>query len=373
MTLALRMMLILMIPFSAGAAAEIKAPGQQRTLFGIDTTETKLTPSALFLRNKNGSFVLANSQDRYLLSVKFGRLTPKQFQILKNKFGDVSSVTYQQERNYDLIDFLPRYLQATLNSTFAYSFNALHLNTSNEEYDDVNHHLRGGLLRATNCFGFAREATVLLNPALANSQSALFFFEARISADMSLRADEYSRDVTNEPVRPYDVLLAVADVPGEEGGTLLHAAVLIDETILAEKTDSSGRHPYRLAKVADVKAKYLAAPGLKVHFERRRFNEGTKPGLPQPKTGVWGDSSPLERPLENSPAIPYVDHLFNGKEVGFTNDVGDGPQAMSSQLVSILPAHLAIDPKTGRAVIAAPSTARSLLKPLLPADLNIHY
>lgn len=302
---------------------------------------------------------LEYEQDKYVLQINIGRVTQEQFAKLHAMYGSQSQVPYNSNKAYNLIDFLPPVIQATVNHTFeqkSYDTKALW-----DAFDPSDESMTGelwGLVKNgasffTNCWGTSIEVIKFLRDPQMGTYT--FSWPARWSADENLKSDKYSKMVRSNQTRFGDVMLvSMKEAPGY---MLQHTAVVVGENLLFEKTDTSDNDAYRLSLKADVLSKYSEIFGKNGKIQFRRFSADKEPLPPEPPLEPdFFEPATLARLRKLAPEVPF-DHLT----VGCETRLGGGCDIVYTES---RPGQLMIDKNTGRGTIATDANTQKLFKDL---------
>jgi len=331
---------------AADAVPEIVALGLRPQVYKVTTSQ---------LQN------LDSEQDKYALQVNIGRVTAAQFAKLHAMYGGQSQVAYDTNKSYNLIDFLPPVIQATVNHTFTvkkYDIAALSDDyyASDEsmkgELWELSPLVKNGVTLVTNCWGTSIEVVKHLRDPQLNNY--IFSWPSRQNVDFDLKSDKHSKMVRSNQLRFGDMML----VSKKEGADFMlqHTAIILGENLVFEKTDTSENDPYRLSLKSDVLAKYEELFRSKGRVQFRRFSADKEP-LPI--------KSPLKEPFEIAamekirrlaPEVP-LDRLNVGCESG----LGGGCEVFYTEIKTV---QLIIDKNTGRGKLVGETEVMKLLKPL---------
>ncbi len=245
--------------------------------------------------------------------IVFGKLTEKQFQFLHQTYGGKSHVSWDKNREYELLDFLSPQIQALMNHYF------LAENFSSFKETIV-----------TNCWGTAYEIA-----RGAQADFSLFYVDS-LKINELLSSDQYSEKVS-EP-KSGDVLLLRTS--SKARNVLHHAAIYIDQNLYFEMPGSADYHPYRL-----VFGKNFQHPDYKsMAQEYRRFDLKNFSPLPPPQKVFTSQHEPVPLraiafefipagPLKGRAVIPekefYDDGLADGG-IAFTISKDKNPSACNN-------------------------------------------
>ncbi len=298
---------------------------------------------------------LYSEQDKYYLSVSLEKLSKPQFDALRAQYGSRSQVPYQPERNYNLSDFLPPSMQAVIDQTFtpvSYSFEALN---ETEEYEHLLESDSGvdfwalkknGLGIQTNCWNTTFEN---LNAILFDKTEYRIYVPARWTADGDV--DLHSEKIKQQDIKLWDMLIVrEKSVNDGEIAMLMHTAILINENVVFEKTDSSENDPYRLSLVEDVVAKYQEIFGDRLVVEYRRATQAF------PEQPYLSDPIILSIIKKFHPEV-NIDTIASGCETG----MGGGCDMYHTSVVST---EIITYKKTGRGILRGPKSTLDRFSPL---------
>lgn len=197
-----------------------------------------------------------NEPNIYLLSVELGQLSFKQFTIIKNYFKNQASISYEQNKNYKLEDFLPPAMQALLNKSVTWINQSSIQPPTDEDGNSQNEFLRefnigSGINSTVNCIGTAYEMARVIETQNGAGLYQLYS-PGRINVSSQIESDV--TPVTIQNLNFGDVLYVTNLIPNsEEGPQVQHMAVYLTKNIFFEKRDSIGVDPYRLVFFEDIK------------------------------------------------------------------------------------------------------------------------
>lgn len=333
---------------AADVVPEIVALGLQPQVYKVTTSQLQK---------------LDYDQDKYVLQINIGRVSAEQFAKLHAMYGGQSQVPYNANKAYNLIDFLPPVIQATVNQTFEpKSYNTMALS---DAFDVTDENMTGelwGLMKNgasffTNCWGTSMEVIKFLRDPQMKTYT--FSWPARWSTDETLKSDTYSKMVRSNQTRFGDMMLvSMKDdgATGEMAYMLQHSAVVLGENLLFEKTDTTENDPYRLSLKADVLSKYSELFGKNGKIQFRRFSADKEPLPTEAPVSEPFDAPTLAKLRKLAPEVPF-DHLTIGCETRF----GGGCDIIYSET---RPGQLMIDKNTGRGHIVTDAKTQKLLKPI---------
>lgn len=303
---------------------------------------------------------LSYNEDKYALQINIGRVTAEQFAKLKAIYGNFSNVPYDSNKAYDLVDFLPPAVQATVNKTFTpkiYDTSALVSMDFTE--DEMTGELWGlqknGVSFFTNCWGTTIEVLKSLRPRPADEANTyILSWPGRWDTSDLFMDAKYSSAARENALRFSDVLT----VWSKETGTLSiqHTALILGKNLVFEKTDSSENDPYRLSLKADVLAKYTKFFEGKEIIRYRRFGTEKQP-IPMSTPG--SDFFPPELTAKILKAIPGLP--LDSMEAGCEDRLGGGCDLTYSEMRIL---KIDIDAKTGRGRLSGDERGLKQFKPL---------
>lgn len=298
---------------------------------------------------------LSYEQDRYYLSVQFGKVSQTQFDALKSFYGSRSQVAYQDTRSYDLSDFLPPSIQAVINQTFSPIFH----NTDglySEKYEyllDTDSGMdfwalrKNGLSTVTNCWNTTFEN---INAIVFGKNTYRLTVPSRWTAGDEV--DAASKVIDRDDVQLWDMLvIREKSFVSEDSSMLMHTALFLNKNVVFEKTDSSENDPYRLSLVKDVLAKYKEIFGEHLIVEYRR---ATQPFL---QTEVYMQDPIILELIKKLDASVNTDFISAGCETG----MGGG---CDMYLTTVVPTEIITYKKTGRGILKGPKNVLDRFSPL---------
>lgn len=220
-------------------------------------------------------------QDRLVFD--FGKLSLFEFQQLKYAYGGAyqskSLVTYNRDRSYQLIDFLPPIIQVLNNHRFipestVVKFPAKTL--SKQLY--------------MNCWGVVYEILraaqdPLAKPALFMGQGSIMLNLLRDNSQQLLSFNEPEFSIPDTITQPWDVIL-VMHTSSTGYQYLDHIAIAIDDGIYFEKAGTGADVPIRIIDEATLRQ--IWQPGV-FNYEIRRLKPEAI--FPHPQT-VFGLNAP---------------------------------------------------------------------------------
>lgn len=365
-TLSLSVMGAVLSAFPATASAAVTA-SQRAQASGVLLNAADVVPEILALGLQPQVYKVTTSQlknlsydqDKYVLQINIGRVTPEQFAKLHAMYGGQSQVTYDANKAYNLIDFLPPVIQATVNHTFtSKTYDTMALSN---EFDPSDENMTGelwGLIKNgaaffTNCWGTSMEVVKFMRDPQLTTYT--FSWPARWSVDETLKSDDYSKMVRSNQLRMGDVMLVSMKDTGM-GYMLQHTAVILGENLVFEKTDTSESDPYRLSMRSDVLAKYNELFGKQGKVQYRRFSADKKPLPMETPTKDPFDNATMAKIHRLAPEVP-LDHL----SIGCETRLGGGCDIIYSEIRFV---QLTIDKNTGRGKLSGDAEVMKHLKPL---------
>ncbi|MBO9667716.1 MAG: hypothetical protein J7501_12990 [Bdellovibrio sp.] len=298
-------------------------------------------------------------EDQYVLQITLGTLTVDQFTKLKSMYGANSFVQYNAQKNYNLIDFLPRAIQATVNTTFTQTgISGLPLGdveTTDEIHGEIWPFQKNGVSFFTNCWGTTIEVLRSLRSQDIVTPYTLAW-PARWTADEYFKDDKYSSKVKESAIRFGDVL--VVSQKSDDATMLQHTAFIVNKSIVFEKTDTMDNDPYRLSLRADVISKYKKFFSGEEAFSYRRFSSD-KEILPTEvalNPNQYFTPEALKILRETLPEIP-----FNNLSAGCETGLGGGcdPTITEIHVINVI-----TNPQTGRGVLSGDPNVLKHFRPL---------
>ena len=205
------------------------------------------------------------------LAFKFGRLSKPEFDSLMAAYSgwsaSKSSVTYDANKTYQLIDFLPPLIQALNSHRFIPEASQLDRipietppNTQKQLY--------------MNCWGLLYEVlraarNPQAKPAIFMAQGSLMLEQLRHSSEKLLTIDEPRDTITKSLTQPGDIILVMhRSSTGYE--YLDHVAIAIDDGVYFEKAGTGENVPIRIIDEATLRQ--IWQPGV-FYYEVRRLKE----------------------------------------------------------------------------------------------------
>lgn len=305
---------------------------------------------------------LEEENRNYRLRVEFGKLRKDQYDLLMNRFGGEGLVTFDANRNYELVDFLTPKIQALdgrwlltvtePDSRIPIQWNDPKLVLSgNREPVEVS--------VGFNCWMVLYEILRDIKKPFAERKMTFSFFGSAIAGPMFTAGATFSdvgkikkpewQPKANAAAR--NANRAVGDVLAIHSqfnfNAPAHLAMWIDDDIYFEKTNFSSEDPMRLALFNDVVSPYLEQDdeSQPLRMEFLRLGPTAKP-LPSPESlaGVYpfGDGGIDGIKLPKLP--PEVQ-----KTVIFSLDTSLGGNLGAYSVSRIVSVPLQRDAKTGRA------------------------
>lgn len=288
---------------------------------------------------------LRDDEDRYLLTISFGKLTQSQFNELHRYMGGESKVTFDKDRFYEMIDFLSPLQQALINKTF-HSYSLVPSWGGDREFknEGTKWNLKNGVEVFSNCWNTAWEVTRCNYP---NNQDENYYlyWPGRWEADSVLKNQENSVLVEEAHIQNGDMLIVSAGGSMAPGAMIQHAALFVTPDILFEKSNGSKDDSFRLSFAKDVIQKYKKIFAENFDLEIRRFNQPGQKQLAVPNLKDDDVDHEIVKEIREIPGMEkHPGPLHFGAEVG----LGGGN---SSAITGILIFQVKIDPKTGRGVL----------------------
>ena len=184
------------------------------------------------------------------LSFVFGHLTFTEFNAIRDHYKKlnktVKKLTYNQQKNYQLIDFLSPALQTLNGSRFIPEFTPLPDNLSSYFVKSERDMISNTLSTYMNCWGLVyevlRQPPKEINIFIARPQ--LMSRYIRQQSTLITQANDVRDASFTQNMQPGDVILVLHDNNNVE--YLDHAAVVIDKGIFFEKAGSGKDVPIRL-------------------------------------------------------------------------------------------------------------------------------
>lgn len=307
---------------------------------------------------------LFEPEDQYFLEVKLGKITRAQYDGLMDLYGRKSKVPYDANRAYDLLDFLPPFIQATANQVFLpknYNTERLRKYWGDTESPDKFMILKNGIASFTNCWNTTIEVLRSLHPR--GGDTVFLYWPGRWTASDEMQDDEFMRKLPEGEARIGDVLMVLAkgplSVPGDEEGVLQHTAYLVTSGLVFERTDTSENDAYRISYRADVEQKYRRVFSDEERLIQYRrfvgadfFDRPTYTNFSDRESWDARDEALLQRLL---PGI-NTKRITAGCETG----MGGGCDVVT---IEAHEAKIVTNPQTGRGILYAP---RALLDRFVP-------
>lgn len=314
---------------------------------------------------------LSEPEDRYYLQVKLGRLTREQYSSMMALYGNKSRVAYDAKKEYDLVDFLHPAIQATVDQVFGFnSYDTSGLDgfseddTPEEDMAVIWPMRKNGVSSFSNCWNTTTQILRLQHPSAdPNNMSYQIYWPGRWDISDELRSDEISFLVPADQVKAGDALLFsnVSDFTRvvNDLGMVQHTAIVLSDSLLFEKTDSSEDDPYRISFRKDVLTKYQRIFEKDLQVEYRRYNQ---PGQATFKPAAAyrlqeslsaGAYQRLKILVPSIAALPLV----SGCETG----MGGGCDVFTTELHDF---KVITNPKTGRGIFFGPKPVLDRFFPL---------
>ncbi|MBS1970220.1 MAG: hypothetical protein JSU04_07920 [Bdellovibrionales bacterium] len=303
---------------------------------------------------------LSYNEDKYALQINIGHVTAEQFAKLKSLYGNFSQVPYDSNKAYDLVDFLPPAIQATVNKTFTpKNYDTSALVSMDFTDDEMTGELwglqKGGVSFITNCWGTTIEVLKSLHSRPANEANTyILSWPGRWDTGELFMDTKYNSTARENALRFGDALT----VWSKETGALSiqHTALILGKNLVFEKTDTSEDDPYRLSLRADVLAKFAKLFEGKEIIRYRRFGPEKQP-IPMSNPGSGFFSPELTaKILKAIPGLP-----LDSMEAGCEDRLGGGCDLTYSEMRIL---KIEIDAKTGRGRLSGDERGLKQFKPL---------
>lgn len=305
---------------------------------------------------------LEEENRNYRLRVEFGKLTKVQYDLLMNRFGGEGLVTFDVNRNYELVDFLTPKIQALdgrwfLTVTEPESRIPIQWNdpklvlSGNREPVDVSD--------GFNCWMVLYEILRDIKKPFAERKMTFSFFGSAIAGPMFKAGATFSdAGKLKKPDWQPNANNAARNANRAVGDVLVihsqfnfnapaHVAMWIDDDIYFEKTNFSSEDPMRLAFFNDVVSPYLGQDdeSQPLRMEFLRLGPTAKP-LPSPESfaGVY----PFKVGEIDGIKLPKLPPDIQ-KSVIFSLDTTLGGSLGTYSVSRIVTVPLQRDAKTGRA------------------------
>lgn len=314
---------------------------------------------------------LSEPEDRYYLEVKLGRLSLEQYNSMMALYGNKSRVAYDAKKEYDLVDFLHPAIQATVNQVFGYnSYDTSGLMDFDPESlpeDDVMviwPIQKNGVSSYSNCWNTTTQVLRLQHVSTdPNNMLYQIYWPGRWEIDSELKSEELSFAVKAGEERAGDALLVSNSgdmaVEDGQGGMIQHTAILLSESLVFEKTDSSEDDPYRISFRKDVLTKYqrIFEKGLSIGY--RRYNQAGQKTFSLAKASKLKDSLTAKGFALIQKLVPAIADLLlvSGCETG----LGGGCDVVITELHDF---KVITNPKTGRGIFYGPRKVLDRFFPL---------
>jgi len=208
-------------------------------------------------------------QDR--LSFQFGQLTEAEFNHLINTYGGWSKskteVTYNSDRNYQLIDFLPPIIQALDSHRFIPE--STHLSNRDINVNSLPANIPKQLY--LNCWGLVYEVlriaqNSLAQPVIFMGQGSIMLDLLRTNSEQLIVIEEPEDDIPQSITKPGDIILIMHK--SSTGHQYLdHVAIMIDDGIYFEKAGTGEEVPIRI--IDEKTLRQIWQPGV-FDYEVRR-------------------------------------------------------------------------------------------------------
>ncbi len=289
-----------------GGAAERGAPSPGRT---FELRRAKGIPYRVAFVSPSGEDI--GEQAYSHAQITFDNLSRCEWERLRDAYHGAPGLVYVPGKSYELTDFLPRMVQATVKRSFEeryFNFEegkmvpaVISTNSSNFQF-------------ATNCWSTAYEYLSARPDGFKvyyTDRMESTLTDPRFSAPIKTVRDHEIEDVesTFRDIERDDVLI----IYQASTDRLIHVAVVIDKGLFFEKTGPTTDTMYRLVTLPQLLSTYDPSQGMRYEF--RRFSK-LPPGEPE---ALFGDPGfPLEGGLLNFAAIQWV------KKVRYRQDLGTG-------------------------------------------------
>jgi hypothetical protein len=217
--------------------AEIAAEGKS---IQIKLSKVKNIPFNATEHLPEQKFDLPNSLQK-VVKVRFGKLEPKQFEFLKKQYGAPETQTFEPDHFYELQDFMPKIVQATIHHRMIERTISFKTENSGSEICKA--------LIASNCWGTAYEYLRNNSAGLdifqtSRTEFARFLFEkGKEQKDEGLSF--FKKDKQNEVKLVAIFNRVLGNKLNAENSHLQHVAVEVDEGFYFEKTGLVGSYLYR--------------------------------------------------------------------------------------------------------------------------------
>lgn len=310
---------------------------------------------------------LEYSEDQYFLRINIGKVSPQQFEELIALYGGKSQVPYNPDKNYDFTDFLPPSVQAVVDQTFTpidydTSFFDSDLvvarrdeiwNAETEVEQDlitvewINTLQKYSIQTGINCWNTTINN---INSILFGKTEQSFYVPGRLNITPVM--DDAPGILVNEgELKAWDALIVKSKALGPYSTSYVrHAALIINDSLVFEKTDSFAIDPIRISLRSDVLKKYQRALEDSFEVVYKRF---TSP--------IVNNAKPLEISPEMTTMLEQnVPNLVSSK-LRWESEEGRGG---APYIVIAENAELVINPQTGRGILQAPQEVLSSFKAL---------
>ncbi|ELS01555.1 hypothetical protein Xen7305DRAFT_00012590 [Xenococcus sp. PCC 7305] len=255
------------------------------------------------------------------LSFVFGKISEQDFILLKNTYSGWSdaktAVSYDRDRSYQLVDFLPPLIQALNGHRFVPETRTFkpqdgnllaELSASKTEFKKYLY---------MNCWGLVYEVMRAAQdseakPAIFMAQASLMLEKIRTNSEMLSAFSEPSEmPIPGESIQPGDLILVMhRSSAGYE--YLDHIAIAIDDGLYFEKAGAGEHVPIRITDEATLLK--IWPPGV-FHYELRRLKPNAS--LPHPQEIFSLNSPQIREQLFPLADIP----LTIGKDTSLTWDI----------------------------------------------------
>jgi len=198
--------------------------------------------------------------DAYVLQISLSKMSKKNFQKLKARYGNLSEVPYSPNQIYDLIDFLPPFIQAFDQKQFVPQFVSVNWPKIDEidvdgsvEIDQLIEWIdnKSTITLSTNCWGTGNS---LLRSIWKNSRELEFGWIGRGDASSRFSGEGFQK-VKDKQIRFGDIMLVEYYNANLDDHVANHLAFIIEPELVFEKTDASENDAFRISYRADVLTK----------------------------------------------------------------------------------------------------------------------
>lgn len=300
---------------------------------------------------------------RYVVRIKFDKLTEGQYKLLMDHYGGQGFVPYDPNREFELIDFLPPKMQAYVDHWLisTQQVDARVPQDWQSPYQPEEPIATGATM---NCWTTSFEMLREWGKPWTSSEGKIAYF-GPLDAETLLTKNAGAIDLQQLLPRTHWEISKLAERNlGRKPGDLLHirtkfsyigpahTALWIDDDLYFEKTNSYSDDPIRLAFYADVVKPYLEQddPDSPVAMEFLRFKRNS---LPSQESLVGRD--PFQRP----DLTPLPNDVK--QNIIFTLDLGMGGSLKEFSANRILTFPIVRDERTGRATLKGAQDMKAFL------------